>query len=371
MYADKLKNPERENYYAKIDGKLESGPVQKKEDADEGKPEYDEYDSAPEIEVIESASSYVEGALPAAAAIAMWSRQFVLYGDGVYISAWNNYADHTQHFGEDEELKSGDAWSSLSSGNATDAGSFVALCPYRNRMVCFKTGCTMEVRGQSSPFTLMTTSNVGAVGENAVCSSQGYLFFGGKDNIYMYTGSEPETVGDHLCLQGVTNAVMGADSKYMYCSVDTDRHENFIYSLNNGYWGRYDARGEAKQYLNTADGMYLLYPDRFGKMGMEWPKEWRFETKYFSGGTMNSLMLHSLNMILDMAPGSSLKISVRYYGDKDYTQIWYKKTRFSVEKEKVVYNWSGKKCAGFQLKLEGSGYSCIYAMYVTERTVRT
>lgn len=326
---------------------------------------------AGEIETIESVSAYVEGAVPAAAAVMIGSRMYDLYGSGVYVSAWNNYADFTSKFGSD--MEAGDAWSSLSAGNTAGLGDFVAIYPYNNRAVCFKTNCSMEVRGAQAPFTLVTTSTVGAVGEGAVCDHGGYLLFAGEENVYLYTGSEPEPIGDELCLSHVSGAAVGAMESYLFCSLEReDKKENFVCCLDNGYWGRFSAPAQVRQYLNAQDGLYILGGGErpaLGKMMQAWPEEWFLETKYFSGSTMESLMLQSLNMILDMDAGSTLKVSIRYYTDGDYTLIWQRKTKRPIEKEKVVFNFDGKKCGGFQLRLEGSGYSCVYVMDIVEKVV--
>ncbi len=124
------------------------------------------------------------------------------------------------------------------------------------------------------------------------------------------------------------------------------------------------------QFARTNDGVYCISDGKLYKSGGGWPKEWFFETKYISGLTIENLMLNSLKMVLDMDKGSWLKVGIRYGNDEAYTLVWQQKAAKTIRKQKVKFNFKGKKCGGCQVRVEGSGYSCIYALDITYRAAK-
>ncbi|MGN1098109.1 MAG: hypothetical protein ACI4SS_04345 [Clostridia bacterium] len=325
---------------------------------------------------VESLTKFVPGSVPAKALTVANSRLYCLFGNAVYVSGFNNYADFTMNFSQDEGA--GDPWSSLSAGNAATIGDFVAIIPYGNKVVCFKSNCTMEVRGTSAPFTLVTSSEVGAVSSDAVCDYGGYLIFVGRDNVYIYTGSEPEPVADALCLKNITAASIAARDGYLFCvftvmqSDNADYTDTYVMSLDNGCWSRLSMPYDDAQFTNAKDGLYCLADTKddgyhLFKMGEKWPEKWFFETAYISGSTYDNLMLSGLNMIYDMDKGSFLKISIRYYPDEDYTVIWQQRASKKIQKQKLKYSFKDKLCGGYQVKVEGEFYGCVYALEISQR----
>lgn len=334
-----------------------------------------------EIEKIESIAKFVPGTVAAKAVAFANSRLYALWKSGVYVSGFNNYADFAQKF--DDEVDSAEPWSSLSTGDPSTLGEFVAVIPYGNKVLCFKENCTMEIRGSTAPFTLVASCNVGAVGSAAVTVGDGYVIFVGKDNVYLYTGNEPEALGNNLCLKDVSEACIVAEGEYLYVCIKSEKEEidadkgerkqsSYVLSMENGCWGRLDLPEEAR-FAKASDGIYALAKtdgvyDMY-KLGMQYPEYWFFETGYASGGTYEDLILSGIRMIFDSRKGSWLRISLRCYGDEEYTEVFYRRMDKDIEKEKTQISFR-KRCSGYQVKVEGSLYSCIYALDITQRVVR-
>lgn len=170
------------------------------------------------------------------------NRLFWASGRTLYASAFNDITDYTTLENNDY-----DSWSGTISQTMDD---IVAICNYNDHLQMFTPNGLFEIYG-TKPSTYQVVpifDGVGCVGQWALVTANGYLYFADRTGIYRYNGASYTKISSQV--DGYINDInttyesgitLSADTKYLYAAIpygSTATANNLVlkYDFEKGIW---------------------------------------------------------------------------------------------------------------------------------------
>jgi len=295
------------------------------------------------------------------------SRLFGVDDGRIYASGFNDYSNW--NLDTADESLANNAWCSPAQSNTRANSEFTGITTFANHVVAFKKSYMHELYNNKNPFRIQDIFAEGALSNKSICDTDGRLIFVSKDNVKIYTGSNPREIGNNLALDGLETAVGGSDGRfyYLYCkSLDNEVHI-FVYDTLNSMWAEQECHSEVLSFAHTSGGMYMLCADgRIYKMDTGlYSHAWSFETDLCTGHSIDIKHIDKVQIMCDMASDSVLRVYA-LYGDEVFDE---RRSQLLCERK-----GAGRRCVrirprmtaeyGYRLRFEGFGYVKIYQMEI-------
>ena len=312
------------------------------------------------------------------------SRLFGVSDDKVYASGYNDYSNWNYDTAMDSSYEN--AWYSTAQANIRADGDFSGITAFDNHVVCFKRDFMQEVYNNKNPFRVVDIYAKGSIDNRSIQEVNGRLIFVSDDEVAVYTGSVPKSIGYKLGIERFREAVSGTDgiNYYLFCIDENGAKHLFTYDTTLGEWSEQSCNNEyVDGFAKAGRGMFMLMHDGivYRLDTGAYTREWAFETDFstgtsYSSDTAQSLDINHISKIQLLADvGKNAKFSVyAVYDDEDFSQ-------FSDDKkaERLI------KCVDaeglsvlrvyprltshyrYKLHFEGSGYVKLYNLEVSLR----
>lgn len=251
-------------------------------------------------------------------------------------------------------------------------GDWTGICAYGGGVCCFKERRLHKVLG-SYPAEYYTAEyridGVAAGCDRSLTVVSERLLYVGVTGIFAYTGGTPSRIGEPLGA-AYTDAAGGTDGKRWYLSGKRGGEaEMLVYDLLRGLWIREDdteavAFALADGVLHYLDADGDVWQTERGEIDDQTPWVAVFapidETWSAGGGRLPVTRKYyiRLDLRLDMAQGSSIKVDVREDGGEWRTAL-ETDTQTDVAKRVTVMP---RRCDRFQIRISGTGYVVLRAM---------
>lgn len=315
-------------------------------------------------------------------------RLFGINDSQVFASGYNDYANWNLDTADSYSAEN--AW--MSSTQSSDGGQNVGIVAYAGSVFIFKEKSTLEIVNTKNPFRINQAFGVGAVSQKAIQVVGNYLIFVSNDGVRLYNGSSLKDIGYKLNINKVNSVVTGTDGRKFYMSAeinDEGRKRLFVYDSLTGLWAEEDVGTETITvpgenegdtfeitqqiefvgFTKSDDGFYGLTTS--GKVfrldTKDYNHEWYIETDFFTNNSVDIKHIQKVQMLCDIAPGSSIKAYILYDDEEFNPETSHKifERQNTTEKEiKMPIRVIPRKTAnyGFKIRIEGEGFSKLYQM---------
>lgn len=291
--------------------------------------------------------------------------------DRICVSGYNNYANWDVD--TDADFSEAHAWISAAQSNIKATGAFTGITTYLNSVVAFKKDYMHEVIGSSNPFRINDVFSEGAVDNRTVVEVDGTLFFVSEDAVKVYTGGNPRVMSYKLGLGRFYNPVAGTDGrKYYLYAEDADGEKHlFVYDTLVMQWAEEKITERVISFAKNEVGLYMLTKD-FGGGGHLYRvdtgdylgQSWRAETDLTLGRTVDIKHIRKVQLLCDIAPGSSLRASlILGEGSRDERgEVIFERTNSSEREIRTAIRVVPRQTAhwGAKLRLSGEGFCRVY-----------
>lgn len=243
------------------------------------------------------------------------SRVFGVDDNLVYASAYNNYANWDLDTADD--TSDANAWVSMSQSNVKADGEFTGIWTYDNHVVLFKKDFLQLVYNNKNPFRIVDVCSYGADNQNAICESEGVLYFASGDMVYAFTGGTPKAVGEDLGTLDLRGCALGGYRDRVYVAKDDK-----LYRYRDGTWSEQTLESPIKQFATNENGLYGLTDsgvvlvdsagwvlDGDGDSGVDDVEygDWWFETDFMAAGKLDIRRVKKLTVLCNIATGANVK----------------------------------------------------------------
>ena len=317
-------------------------------------------------------------------------RLFGINDSQVFASGYNNYANWDLDTADSYSAEN--AW--MSSTQSSDGGRNVGIIAYGGSVFVFKEESTLEIVNTKNPFRINEIFSVGAIDQKGIQVVGNYLIFVSPDGVKLYNGTSLKDIGYNLNIEKVNSVVTGTDGRKFYMSAeinDEGRKRLFVYDSLTGLWAEEDVGTETITvpgenegdtfeitqqiefvgFTKSDDGFYGLTTS--GKVfrldTKDYNHEWYIETDFFTNNSVDIKHIQKVQMLCDIAPGSSIKAYILYDDEKFNPESSHKifERQNTTEKEiKIPIRVIPRRTAnyGFRIRIEGKGFSKLYQMEV-------
>lgn len=315
-------------------------------------------------------------------------RLFGINDSQVFASGYNDYANWALDTAT--EYSAENAW--MSSTQSSDGGRNVGIIAYGGSVFVFKEESTLEIVNTKNPFRINEIFSVGAIDQKGIQVVGNYLIFVSHDGVKLYNGASLKDIGYKLNIDKVNSVVSGTDGRKFYMSAEiNDEGEKrlFVYDSLTGLWAEEDTgeetiivpgenEGETIEstrqiefvgFCNSDDGFLgLTSSGKVFKLDTkDYNHEWFIETDFFTNNSVDIKHIQKVQMLCDIAPGSSIKAYILYDDEEFNPETSHKifERQNTTEKEiKIPIRVIPRKTAnyGFKIRIEGKGFSKLYQM---------
>ena len=303
------------------------------------------------------------------------SRLFGVDDDRVYVSGYNDYANW--QLDNIDDYKETNAWVTVSQASVETSSNFTGITTYGGHVVCFKRNYQQEIYNTKNPFNIVDIGTSGALNNKCITEVANTLIFVSNDNINIYTGSVPKTLGYQLNIENISYAVTGADDRQCYVYLEDAYHYSnlYIYDSATGAWSEQEIENRVIGFCHNNLGMFML--DETGHIFKlntnEYDIDWSFETDL---ATVLSASSRSSYQSVDIKHLRKLQIFA-YIDKGSYFKVYaiYNDKQFDENKSQLLFDSTGlygqrairvkpRMTANYAYKLrfEGHGYVRLYYM---------
>lgn len=285
----------------------------------------------------------------------------------VFASGYNDYTDWS--FDTADEFSADNAW--MSSTQSGSGGDNTGIIAYGGSVFVFKKDKTFEIVNTKNPFRITECFPVGAIDQRAIQVVGSYLIFVGEDSIMLYNGTSLKNIGHKLNIDRFSGAVSGTDGRlfYLYCTTSEGEKRFFVYDTLTGLWAEEEVTAELVGFAKSNNGMYALSGDGdiYRLDTEDFGHGWFIETDFFTNGTVDIKHIRKLQMLADLAPGSSMKAYIIYDDEKfdpEKSHLIFERENDGESTVKAVIRVLPRRTAsyGFKIRIEGFGYAKLYQM---------
>lgn len=322
-------------------------------------------------------------------------RLFGINDSCVYASGYNDYANW--NLDTAEAFSSDNAW--MSSTQSTNGGNNTGIIEYGGSVFVFKKDATFEITNTKNPFRINEVFSVGAISQKGIQVVGNNLIFVSEDSVMLYNGSSLKNIGYKLNIDKVNSVVSGTDGRKFYMSVSINDEKNkrlFVYDTYTGLWAEEDVGVETIERIRTkvdeegnvitettteekaVEFVGFTQSDN-GFFGIssgakiyrldteDYNHDWFIETDFFTNGTVDIKHIRKLQMLADLALGSSMKAYIIYDDEKfdpDKSHLIFERENDGESTVKAVIRVLPRRTAsyGFKIRIEGFGYAKLYQM---------
>lgn len=294
------------------------------------------------------------------------SRLFGVDDNRVYASGYNDYTNW--NLDTVDGYNESNAWCTPAQSNAKAGGNFTGITTFLNHVVCFKEDFMHEIYNTKNPFRIQDIYAEGAIDNRTIQDVDGNLIFVSKDAVKVYTGGNPSILSYYLDIKEYSYAVSGTDGRnyYLYCEDENGNGRMLTYDTMVNQWSEQAEKGRVISFAHNRTGMYALCEDGsiYKLDSGDYSHKWAFETDLIANETLDIKHVKRLQMLADMASGSTLDVYF-LYGDEEFD----KDTSHHVfstkgEGKRKVIRVKPRKSAhyGIKVHVEGKGYVKLYEM---------
>ena len=297
------------------------------------------------------------------------SRLFGVDNDRVYASGFNDYSNW--NLDTVLEQNTSNAWCSPAQANTKANGKFTGITTFQNHVICFKRDYMHEIYNNKNPFRIYDIFQEGTIENRSVVDVGGQLIFTANDGVKVYTGGKPRNIGYYLGADNFTKAVAGTDGRryYLYCSTEKKPHNLFVYDTYINQWSEEAVNFEVLGFAKTSTGMYMLGSDG-GVYKLDtnnYTHNWSAETDFYSGSTIDIKHIQKVQMLADIAAGSTFEAYLLYDGETFNASTSHKicsHTNNSGGVQKIPIRVVPRQTANycFKLHMNGYGYTKLYQL---------
>lgn len=291
--------------------------------------------------------------------------------DRICVSGYNNYANWDVD--TDGDYSEAHAWISAAQSNIRATGAFTGITTYLNSVVAFKKDYMHEVVGSSNPFRINDVFSEGAVDNRTIVEVDGILFFVSEDAVKVYTGGNPRVMSYKLGIDRFNNAVAGTDGRkyYLYAEDAAGKKHLFAYDTLVMQWAEETVDERVLSFAKNDVGLYMLTKDdeeqgHIYRVDTDdyFGQRWKAETDLTLGRTVDIKHIRKVQLLADLAPGSSLRASLIYNegsrGERE--EVIFERGNGSEREIRTAIRVVPRLTAhwGAKLRLEGEGFCRIY-----------
>lgn len=302
------------------------------------------------------------------------SRLFGVDDGRVYASGFNDYANW--NLDTVDEYNESNAWCSPAQSNTKADGKFTGITTYQGHVICFKRGFMHEIYNTKNPFRIQDIFADGTIDHRTVQEVNGKLIFVSDDDVKVYTGSNPRSIGYNLNISKFIDAVSGADDRcyYLYCQATDCNGKTsrrlLVYDTYTDAWSERSVTDKVLNFTLWMDHMWMLCANGYFYCLSynAYNHNWSFETDLITNQTVDIKHIKKMQMLADF--GTNAKMSVYFlYDDEVFSSLT------TAEKaDRLMYQSSGagrktirvkpRKTANYGIKLhvEGYGYVKLYEL---------
>ena len=284
------------------------------------------------------------------------NRVVAVQGNNFYASCLGDYADWTDFTDAEGNPKETGAYAE----ELYTYGDFTGIIKYNNSVILTKADLTYICYGNKPPYRIQEACNSGCISNNTIAEVDGYIYWLGRDGIYMFGGSVPRCISDNLNVTLTDAVACGFEHKYYICGNDGESYKLYVYDTQRNLWHIEDERQyvslatkDGALYGLTADGEILKF-----NAGNE-RVEWEFTTSDFDFGTEYTKNLAKIYVRMKLYEQAYVDLYVR-----TNRQEWYKFANFQADGTSVIQAKAKlKKCDYFTLRFVGCGKAEIMDVY--------
>ena len=240
-------------------------------------------------------------------------------------------------------------------------GPFTGAIAHMGYPLFFRENCLHKVYGNyPANFRLQTTPcrgvQRGSDGSLAIVGET--LFYKSPTGVCAYDGALPREISRALGEKSYQNAAAGAFRGKYYISMEdaAGKPQLFVYDTSRGLWHREDST-RALCFCTCRDDLFFLAEDGkilsvSGQGEREGDFHWMAQTGMIGTDSPDNKYLSRLTLRLYLAPGASMKLSVRY----DEEPCWHALTVLHpASLGSITLPVAVRRCDHLRLKLEGTG----------------
>ena len=298
-------------------------------------------------------------------------------GNKVYVSGYNDYANWTLDT-IDESLEK-NAWVSVSQANTEINSDFTGITTYGDHVVCFKKDYRQEIYNSQNPFRLVDIGKIGCVDNRSIKTVNNLLIFASDNDINVYTGSVPKTLGYYLNIENIVKAVSGGDDRFYYTYIkDPYGYDNFyVYDTEVNAWSEQSIDNEVISFANNTLGIFML--DKTGHIyklnTKDYDIDWEFDTDF---STVLSSSSSSSYSSVDIKHIRKMQF-MAYLDKKSYFKVYalYDNEEFDEKTSHLLFDTKGRYGLlpirfkprqtanyGYKIHIVGHGYVRLYNMEI-------
>ena len=302
------------------------------------------------------------------------SRLFGVDDGRVYASGFNDYANW--NLDTIDEYNESNAWCSPSQSNTKADGNFTGITTYQGHVICFKRGFMHEIYNTKNPFRIQDIFADGTIDHRTVQEVNGKLIFVSDDDVKVYTGSNPRSIGYNLNISKFIDAVSGADDRcyYLYCQATDCNGKTsrrlLVYDTYTDAWSERAVDDDVVSFALWLGHVWMLCANGYfySLNAKSYNHEWSFETDLITNQTVDIKHIKKMQMLADFGPSARMSVYA-LYDDETFDKLT------EAEKaERLLYQGSGsgrktirvkpRKTANYGVKLhvEGYGYVKLYEL---------
>lgn len=302
------------------------------------------------------------------------SRLFGVDDTRVYASGYNDYTNwNLDTVGEYNESN---AWCSPAQSNVKAGGSFTGITTFQSHIVCFKNDFMHEIYNTYNPFRIQDIFAEGTIDNRTIQDVDGSLIFVSDNDVKVYTGSNPKSLGYYLNIEKYTKAVSGTDGRcyYLYCEDADGIGRLLCYDTFVGEWSEQTVSDEILGFAHNKNGMYYLSDDGavYQMDSGRYNQSWSFETDLItrqsstsdtSYATVNIKHIRKIQMLADIASGANIKVYFLYDDEvfnKNTSHLVYESSGYGRKPIRVKPRQTAHY--GIKLHIEGYGYAKLYEL---------
>ena len=284
------------------------------------------------------------------------NRVVAVQGNNFYASCLGDYTNWTDFTDADGNPKETGAYAE----ELYTYGDFTGIIKYNSNVILTKADLTYICYGNKPPYRIQELCKSGCVNGNTIAEVDGYLYWLGRDGIYMFGGGTPRLIDDKLGIKLTDGVACGYEHKYYICGNDGESYKLYVYDTQRNLWHIEDERQyvsltskDGALYGLTADGEILKF-----NAGNE-RVEWEFTTSDFDFGTEYTKNLAKIYVRMKLYSQAYVDLYVR-----TNRQEWYKFANFQADGTSVIQAKAKlKKCDYFTLRFVGCGKAEIMDVY--------
>lgn len=301
------------------------------------------------------------------------SRLFGVDDTRIYASGFNDYTNWTlDTIGEDDgegNLVSGynenNAWISTSQSNTKGDGKFTGITSYAGHVICFKKDHIQEIYNNKNPFRVVDVYSEGTIDSRSVAEVDGKLIFVSDNDVKIYTGSTPQSIGGPLNISKFDSAMAcGYDGKYYLCCSDDNKYYFFVYDSKNGQWVERSNLypDDISAIASNADGPYTGSDegDIYGLDRGDY-EDWKIETSLILNGSINPKRIRKIQLLADMDADSRLYVEALNANGANVFSWTHENTAGDEQRfVPIRFKPSASAGEGIKLRISGWGYARLY-----------